>query len=924
MSQQNIPPKSKLTDKQVVSVTGPDGISSTFSYDNETCTLYKREAQVIIPSFHGVTHISSDPVPNATTDTPGLMSPDDKAKLDAITQTRLGILGFSGAGFPDDGGFMQGDIILAAGTELLSIERIGNVVRFTLDMPTQFCGCEECAQIYWIQDETDVAAIRPPSCGGKMPGVNAYGEMKIFLFPESTILNPANPSPTLNLKNNYPALIFKRYDDSITPGAGEFECILTRNTSGTTKVGWAMTPGTTGIPEAVWFMGIDDDGNQIRFDLGVQSEPNLLGALLYKGHSLTRQKAVITGYSTNTLSTNVYDLKFWDILNAQPIGDDFSATNIWKYNNPENSPTQLTDPRQLVLDATKDLLPTGTLVDIWEFQIGESNGERLVRRFFSYDPGLSPGVLWAKTAAIRFGDLLVARNEVDPGGTGEKSSYENDINDIRTVERDIWGITGFDDPLLLADDGEGTDSNQGNLGSGTVVAILSNDNTLPGPNSTITLYESETNPTEFFVDNEFEGKTLEFLTGILTGKEFQILKNTENTVIVYGELDDVVAGDQFIIYAEQPTNQPSGIPINNQFVADIDPTLPGLKVVKSDPNADSERPVYVWHRGGHGDVYIKALIGQPDASTYPPIDILLGAPVDSFDDRYIRVVSRGEFTSGLYAGKHYIVVDGLHWHDLPQRGTLRTMTGLVRNEIWKYNGKIAFMDKNGQTFALISEENIQFVFEDDFGIGTGEPTATAVSPEKTTVCQLLHQEYSCPAVRLEFSVNDEVNAESVQLQVKAGILDMSKEYELDSTSHPTDDLVRGFADLEYAVSKIMTQQGFITSIETPEADPSGFVVYKGGYTGTDNDDKFNELEIMYRQGQIWVWWNKLLVTPDPTESAALEPAVGVNTPYFPVNWDKPVGKVAFRMFPGASMRQIEIFDRLIMHNEYLYGQLSLN
>lgn len=927
MSQQNIPPKSKLTDKQTVSVSGPDGIASTFSYDHETCTLYKRESQVIIPSFHGLTHVSSDPVPNVTTDTSGLMSPDDKAKLDAITQTRVGVLGFSGAGFPDDGGFLQGDIILAAGTEMISIERIGNVIRFTLDMPTQFCGCEECAQIYWIQDETDVAAIRPPSCGGKIPGVNAYGEMKIFLFPESTILNPANPSPTLNQKNNYPALIFKRYDDSVTPGAGEFECILTRNTNGTTKVGWAMTPGATGTPEAVWFMGLDGDGNQIRFDMLPESEPNLLGALLYKGHSLTRQKAVVTGYSENTLATNVYEMKFWDVLGAQPVGDSFTATNVWKYNNPENSPTQLTDARQLVVDATKDLLPVGTLVDIWEFQIGESNNDRLVRRFFSMDPGLSPGILWAKSGCIRFGDALTARNEVDPNGTDEKTAAIENVNAVRTIERTIWGITGFDDPLMLADDGEGTDSNQANLGTGTLISVSANDSTLPGPNSTIVLYQSETSPTEFFVDNEFEGKTLEFTSGELLGKEYQILKNTVNTITVFGELDLAVSGDQFVIFAESSTSQPSGVAINNQYIADIDPTLPGLKVVTSDPNADTERPVYVWHRENHGDVYVKALIGQPSSSVYQPIDILLGAPVDSYDDRYIRVLSRGEFSSGPYSGKHYIVVDGLHWHDLPTRGVLRTMTGLVRNEIWKYDGKVAFFSRTGQSFALLSEENIQFVFEDDFGIGTGEPTATAISPEKTTVCQLLHEEYNCPAVRLEFSVNDQENAESVQLQVKAGILDMAQEYELDLTDNSTDNLVRGMKEGEHAVSKVMTQHGFITSIETPEVDPAGFVVYKGGFlpNATDGEtERFNELEIMYRQGQIWVWWNKLLVTPDGVESGALTPPVAVDTPYFPVNWTNPVGKVAFRMFPGAIVRQIEIHDRLLSFNEYVHGQLTLS
>jgi hypothetical protein len=57
------------------------------------------------------------------------MSADDKCKLDAMLGTRLGVLGFSGAGMPDDGGWLSGDIILAAGTEFISLERIGMQVK---------------------------------------------------------------------------------------------------------------------------------------------------------------------------------------------------------------------------------------------------------------------------------------------------------------------------------------------------------------------------------------------------------------------------------------------------------------------------------------------------------------------------------------------------------------------------------------------------------------------------------------------------------------------------------------------------------------------------------------------------------------------------------------------------------------------------
>ena len=465
MTLSRIPPSDQLFDKEFIQVAGPDGLQTGFQYDLETQTLFAKESQIIIPSHHGITHVSSDPVPNATTDTPGLMSQDDKAKLDALTGTRLGVLGFAGAGFPDDGGFMQGDIILAAGSEFITIERIGNVVRFTVDVPQQFCACEACAQIFWVQDESDTASIRPPSCSGKLPGVNAYGEMKIYLLPESTLFNPANPIATLGQKVNFPALTFKRYPNAITPGLAQFDVILQRNSDNTTNIGWSFTPGSTGTPQCVWFMGKDSDGETIRFDLLPNAEPNLLGALLYKGHTLTRQMGVISGYTQDVLATNVYNVNFWDVLGAQPIGDAFQATNVWRYNNPLNSPTDLSDPRELVVDGTKDLLPIGTLVQLWEFQIGTINGERQVRRFFNTDPGLTAEVVWSLSDAIRFGDLLEGRVEVAQGTTGERDACEGNISDIRVPERTQWGITGFEDPLLLADDGRGTDPLEVDLGS---------------------------------------------------------------------------------------------------------------------------------------------------------------------------------------------------------------------------------------------------------------------------------------------------------------------------------------------------------------------------------------------------------------------------------------------------------------------------
>jgi hypothetical protein len=184
----------------------------------------------------------------------GLMAADDKCKLDALTQMRLGIVGFQGGGFPDDGGWLQGDVILAAGSEFVSIERFGNVIRWTVDSPIPLsCNVETCASIFWVQDSTEVSSIRPPSCAGKLPGTSQYGEMKVYLLPESMIVNPANPDVSLNLKTNYPSLIFKRYDDSVAPGLGDFGLVLKRAATNNTQtsVGWHMTPGAGATPECV-------------------------------------------------------------------------------------------------------------------------------------------------------------------------------------------------------------------------------------------------------------------------------------------------------------------------------------------------------------------------------------------------------------------------------------------------------------------------------------------------------------------------------------------------------------------------------------------------------------------------------------------------------------------------------------------------
>ena len=431
-----LPHTSQLQDAQFVTVQGPDGLFSGFQYNDQTKTMYIKDAQVIYPSFHGITHIAEDPVPNATIDLPGLMSADDKAKLESLVQMKIGVLGFQGAGFPDDGGWLEGPVIFAAGSELISIERMGNVVRFTVDSPVPLnCNCEECAQIYWIQDESDVQAIRAPSCSGRLPGVNGYGELKFYLFPESTILDQTDPLATLNKKDQYPAFIFKRYENS-TNYSGQLEVVLRRNNNLTTNVGHAQTPGGQSelLAETVWFTGQDDDGRTIRFDLRPEAHPNMMGALLYQGHTLTRRMGVITGRDPTVGSTNKYKVKYWDVANEQAIGEEFIATNVWQYENYSTAP-------ELVMDKSVKLLDIGYLVKLWEFNIADTS---LVRRYFSDAPRLDPEIVWTHTDSITFGDTLEARVETDnPPEAGDQQL----VSDIRTYEKANWGIVTFPDPL---------------------------------------------------------------------------------------------------------------------------------------------------------------------------------------------------------------------------------------------------------------------------------------------------------------------------------------------------------------------------------------------------------------------------------------------------------------------------------------------
>jgi hypothetical protein len=810
-----IPPHTVLEDGQFVQVAGPDGITSGYHYDEQQRALYFKESQVLFPSLHGASHIAEDPVPTATCDTPGLLSADDKCKLDAFIGTRLGVLGFQGAGFPDDGGWMQGDIILAAGTDFISLERIGNVIRFTVDSPVPLnCDCEECQQIFWVQDETDIASIRPPTCGGKLPGVNSYGEMKVYLFPESTLADPNDVASTINNKGIYPAMIFKRYDDTIVPGAGEYELILKRDSLNTlqTEIGWAFTPGAAGVPQSVWFMGKDDNGSQIRFDMNAETTPGLLGSILFNGHLITKRMGVVTAYTGTVLSTNQYTIRQWDVDTNSAIGDSFTAQNVWQYNNPEN-PTSGSEPQALILDSTIDLIPIGTLVDLWAFKVGEVSGEPILRYYFREKPHLNPSKMWAWVGRQQFGDTAIAREETNTSA----ENTANDIDDavqvsaVRAFAGSQWGLTGLDDPLL----------------------------------------------------------------------DFDIV-STEGT-------------------------ESADLTTNHRAV--IDTSIPGLLVVDSEdtPTIFSERPVWLWNRHTLCNKIFRIDMGRPDTSEVVPYDVTFRAPIDEYTNIYMKVVE-----VSTVSDLNYIKIVGANFHDLPAFGAVRIIS---RNEPNNAGQNLVF----NYTRKMISPEDPlnAIILSSDGSDNTPYPGQVG------DVVELLHQEYTSPVVRVEFSFNP--STELIQVQFKVGVLDMSVPYEDDLVAD-VDDYVRGL-QAGYAVSAIYSQAGTYTGVGSqPDSSVEGFVVYDGGaQIGGDEDEYWNRLEVMVRDDQVWLWWNQLLVPPSTTASAQLPTPVTIDTPYFPTENDPNTrfGKCGVRMWPGATVRRLDVRTQLTLFNEFTYGQLEI-
>lgn len=832
MALPKIPLSSSLSDGQFITIEGPNGVTTGYSYDVHQKALYFKESQVIYPSFHGVTHIAEDPIPPATCDTPGLMSSIDKCRLDSLLQMRVGVLGFQGSGFPEDGGWMQGDIILAAGSGFITLERFGNVVRFTVDSPVPLnCknGDQEPNKLYWVQDGTETAGICPPVVNSILPNVNGYGELKIFLFPELIRANKNDPTATTNNKDAYPALLFKRQINTVNPNSAYHEMVLRRDTNSLIDYGWVFSPPADNAtdPTLVYYLGKDLDGTQIKFQMSVASDPNLLGAILYKGHSITKQMAVIVGYTAELLSTNNYSVRAWDTFNANPIGNAFTAKNVWQYNNPEAATTG-SNPKTLALDAAIDILPIGTLVDLWSFYNGVS-----YNYYFSKKPTLNPSYIWNWVGHAQFGDIGIARAEVDPADmtVGLDASFQTDL--AKDLERSEWGITGFDDPLA---------------------------------------------PFHLAID--------------------QGITNTD---------------------------------VNYQHRAVYDTNLPGL-VVQSTTNPPSnynERPVYLWHRKSLNNAFVRADIGRPEVDGFTATDFIIRSPIDSYTEQYMKVIG-----TGLVHGRHYIRVAGASFHDLPRRGAIRVLPESAGyNLVFNYSYKSMFpgpLDITSGAFNYIegygtvgtagaldegSLANSVILISDDANM----PYPGQVGD----IIELLHEDYNATVVRCEFF--RDVNTNLVTLQVKCGTLDVARSYE-DDMAGSMDDLIRGLAP-GYSVSNIYTQSNSYTGLGSqPTTNIPGFVLYDGGAViGGLQPEYWNRIEIMVRDNQVWVWWNKLLIPPSAERSSALPTPVVIQTPYFQISQStyRSFGKYGVKMFPGAKIRQIDIRTQMTLMNEFVYGQLNL-
>jgi hypothetical protein len=346
-----------------------------------------------------------------------------------------------------------------------------------------------------------------------------------------------------------------------------------------------------------------------------------------------------------------------------------------------------------------------------------------------------------------------------------------------------------------------------------------------------------------------------------------------------------------------------------------DTTLPGMTIASGNVTEEPKHPIFIWHKENHDDSYAKILLGRPENSDFPPVDIVLRAPIDSHDTKYFEISERGIINQGTLSGKHYIICKNIQYDDLGKSGYINTLNGGYTGYMWRYDHKLY-----GFNNTLVLVGNKQFPFEGEIVDGTNAVDENEKSiPDKPIMVASMVDNYTTPIVRLEFSITDETDYKFASLQFKVGILDITQPYELDEPGDAAENMVRGMSPQEYAVSKIYTQEGFINDpADTDDiivSDPN-FIIWNGGFYGTENKESWNTLEILYRFPQVWIWWNNLLITPLGNPLSIDPNARVVNTQYFPMDIDFLIGKTGLRLWPGAKIRSIEIRDKLKYINEY--------
>lgn len=460
-----LPEPESINDKDVITVAGPNNTPLTYVYDKQSRALYRQECDSTDGCRHGDSHVNGiDPIPLATCLSNGLMSADDKCMLESKIGTRIAVMGYSGSGIPDDGGFLGGDILFASKSSFIRIERFGNVITFNVDIPIPLsCGtCDECSELYLVQDETDVNAVRPPTCAGKLPGLNIYNDFTVNLIGNTNSTNSGNVSDILNRKSISPTFIFKR----TSSGDAFIELVLKRNSANSqASVGWKFTPNTTtGTADCTYHMGLDQSGNQIRLNITPSNIPKALGLLEFNGVSITKQPAVVVDYTTNVLNDNKYQVRLLDIQTTTAIGDNITAQNMWKIENPLNSTTGQ-NPRKLALDYTYSLLDIGTVVDLVVINVGAG----VKQYYFSSKPEFDTAALWSKSSEASFGPFLGAKNALDGSG-GSRSKLITSVQ--KNIEKSLWGITGILPYRIL--------TNNTGTGGEELISDLFYDTELPG------------------------------------------------------------------------------------------------------------------------------------------------------------------------------------------------------------------------------------------------------------------------------------------------------------------------------------------------------------------------------------------------------------------------------------------------------------